>query len=125
MKLILLTTISTFLLTLAACSSASKKDAAGKEPKQEVKNSKVAEVKKEDKKEIKKEDSILANIKCSLKKDQRTLVINKTDKGCKVEYTKNNETKEAASSAFGTSHCESVKDKMVKNLTEAGFSCSK
>ena len=65
------------------------------------------------------------SIQCKLKKDIRTVSVNKTDSGCVVSYTKFDETKEIASAQNDYSHCQAVKDKVVTNLTEGGFSCGK
>lgn len=63
------------------------------------------------------------SIQCKLKKDIRTVSVDKTDSGCVVSYTKFDETKEIASAQNDYSHCQTVKDKVVTNLTEGGFSC--
>ena len=65
------------------------------------------------------------SIQCKLKKDIRTVSVNKTDSGCVVNYTKFGEMKEIASAQNDYSHCQAVKDKVVTNLTEGGFSCDK
>ena len=62
-------------------------------------------------------------IQCKLEKDIRTVSINQTDSGCVVNYTKFGETKKIASGQNGYSHCQAIKDKVVTNLTEGGFSC--
>ena len=65
------------------------------------------------------------SIQCNFKKDIRMISVNKTDSGgCVVNYTKSGETKEIASSQKEGQHCNTVKNKVVTNLTEAGFSCS-
>ena len=63
------------------------------------------------------------SIQCKLKKDIRTVSVNKTDSGCVVNYTKLDETREIASAKNDYSHCQAVKDKVITNLTEGGFSC--
>lgn len=64
------------------------------------------------------------SIQCTLAKDIRTIFVNKTDSGCAVNYTKFDETKEIATGQKEGQHCNTVKDKVVTNLTKAGFSCS-
>ena len=64
------------------------------------------------------------SIQCTLEKDIRTISVNKTDSGCAVNYTKFDETKEIATGQNEGQHCNAVKDKVVTNLTKAGFSCS-
>ena len=75
--------------------------------------------------ENKKEEgsSLISLIKCKREKDERTVLIQKMPSGCTVSYTKFNKKEEVASSRYGMDHCESVKGKIVKNLTVAGFTC--
>lgn len=65
----------------------------------------------------------VSKMECTNKKDVRVLEVVKKDHGCSFDYTKFGKTASAASSAFGTKHCEDAKAKAQGNLEKAGFSC--
>ena len=88
------------------------------------KDQKIAKTMKINKKSKNLSASIMRPTQCKLEKDIRTVSVNKTDSGCVVDYTKFDETKQIASGQNGHSHCQAIKDKVVSNLTEGGFSCS-
>ena len=94
-------------------------------PKSEAKKQKSSKMTKNNSSKSSQRVSIDSDsIQCTLKKDIRTISVNKTNSGCAVNYTKFDETNEIATGQKEGQHCNAVKDKVVTNLTEAGFSCS-
>ncbi len=67
---------------------------------------------------------LLSETTCSRDQDERLLTIFKKGNGCVLNYTKFSRTHEIASSAHGSRHCESVREKTKKNLQDAGFACN-
>lgn len=68
--------------------------------------------------------AVAGTITCKNGSDTRTLSVVAQNSGCEVSYTKFGETTAPASSASGTAHCESVKERIKTNLENAGFQCS-
>lgn len=60
---------------------------------------------------------------CNSGIDSRMIEVEKTDKGCEVFYTKNNEKKSIASAKYDLGYCDSIQDRITSNLTNAGFKC--
>ncbi len=119
----------TFALT--ACSSDAKKTETPKAtevvtaaaPKAVVmKSSPVA--KKADKASVPATASTTASaMNCTSGTDSRSLEINSSGTGCELMYSKNGEAKSIATAVNETTYCAGVSEKIVKNLTAAGFSC--
>ena len=72
-----------------------------------------------------KEDAAASagTVTCSSGGEERKVEVTSKDGGCETIYTKGGKGASVANSANGTHHCESVRDKIVKHLTEAGYSC--
>lgn len=65
------------------------------------------------------------NRECKRDSEVRKLSIEKiSPKGCKLQYEKLGVKSVVASSAVGTSHCESVEKRIRENLTAAGYKCT-
>ncbi len=61
--------------------------------------------------------------KCENNGDKRAITVVPSASGCEVHYTKAGGSNVVASSANGTTHCDTVQSKMVSNLEAAGFKC--
>lgn len=62
---------------------------------------------------------------CKRSEEVRKLSVEKIEpKGCKLHYEKPGSKSIVASSAIGTSHCESVEKRIRENLSAAGFKCT-
>ena len=65
-----------------------------------------------------------AQIACVRDSDERLMeIVEAQPKGCSLYYTKGGERSSIASSTNANTHCESVRDRMKKNLEEAGYKC--
>jgi hypothetical protein len=64
-----------------------------------------------------------AKLSCAQGKDNRTLEVTKTEKGCALEYTKAGTMSKVATSANGTKHCDDAQNKIRAKLEGAGFKC--
>ncbi len=60
---------------------------------------------------------------CTSGADTRSLAISTLGNGCELMYTKNSEAKSIATAVNESAYCAGVSEKVVKNLTAAGFSC--
>ena len=60
---------------------------------------------------------------CKSGSDTRSLEVISKDGGCELAYTKFDQTTTPATSASGTAHCDSVKEKIKGNLENSGFKC--
>ena len=63
-------------------------------------------------------------ITCVRDSDERLMeIVESQPKGCSLYYTKSGERSSIASSSHASSHCESVRDRIKKNLEDAGYKC--
>lgn len=62
-------------------------------------------------------------VTCTNGADTRTLAVSTSGTGCELMYTKNGEAKSIATAVNETGYCAGVSEKVVKNLTAAGFDC--
>lgn len=60
---------------------------------------------------------------CTHGADIRSLALSSSGTGCELTYTKNGDAKSIASAKNESTFCAGVSEKIVKNLTAAGFSC--
>ena len=60
---------------------------------------------------------------CASGADTRNLALSSSGTGCELMYTKNGEAKSVAKAVNETGYCAGVSEKIVTNLTAAGFSC--
>lgn len=116
---------SILALILTSCASDVKKTETTKAPEEKVmpadpKPNAVAQ--KADKSTGASSPSA-SSMTCTSGSVSRGIDLNTTGAGCELMYTKNGEAKSIATAKNGTTYCEGVKDKLVKNLTAAGFSC--
>ena len=63
------------------------------------------------------------SVECTLSGDKRVLSLQKQGEGCKVEYTKNQQTSEIGAQKNGVDFCESLVDRVKSKLTQSGFEC--
>jgi hypothetical protein len=112
-------------LSLGACSSSSKKEMKDAQEKVETKADQAADKAKETAKDAKaKIQNAVAEKKCTLGKDVRTISVKALDAGgCEVIYNKFGEDTSIASGSKGSEHCASVVSKVADNLQNAGFKC--
>ncbi len=116
-KLIFISTVLAFGIT--ACSSGKKKEEAAKAAEQAV--TKEAEAKKAEAKKSQEPPAL----ECVKNKDIRTVQVVKVEpNGCEVQYSKFGNKTTIASSAYGTEHCEKVKEQIKSNLESASFKCT-
>ncbi|MCB0422608.1 MAG: hypothetical protein KDD61_16520 [Bdellovibrionales bacterium] len=126
--------LSAFLFTACGSKGPTKKEADQKsavtkadgEKKDGKKEATGSDKKSADKKEMKTNSSAKSGdlmASCKLEKDERSIQIDPIDKGCTVMYTKFGDKKEVASSKWGMNHCQTVKDRIVQKLSDAGFKC--
>lgn len=117
-------------LTLTACSSDAKKTETPKatEEKVAVTAPKAAVTKSNP--VAKKVDKVAAaaptsanTMTCTSGADSRTLEVSSSGTGCELMYTKNGEAKSVATAVNESAYCTGVSEKIVTNLTAAGFSC--
>lgn len=66
---------------------------------------------------------LLKAMTCMKGSDTRLLEVTTENGGCELKYTKMGETKSVATSVKGTSHCNSVKDRIIGKLQEASYNC--
>ena len=66
---------------------------------------------------------VLKAMTCMKGSDTRLLEVTSENGGCELKYTKMGETKSVANSVKGTSHCNSVKDRIIGKLQEASYNC--
>ena len=87
------------------------------------------DAKKADKKQTKaaaapaKTAATAGSVVCKSGSDTRTIEVVTKDGGCEVAYTKFDQTSTPGTSASGTAHCETVKEKIKTNLENSGFKC--
>lgn len=88
------------------------------------------DAKKADKKQTKaataapaKTAASAGSVVCKSGSDTRTIEVVTKDGGCEVAYTKFDQTSTPGTSASGTAHCETVKEKIKTNLENSGFKC--
>ena len=116
------------LVFIQGCSS-SKKAENMEAPKEapmkakETKSEKKAMDKPMKKVEAEAATNLGDSVNCKIDNDERTIAVAQNGNGCVVQYTKNGETNDVATANNGNSHCKKVQENMVKNLTNAGFSC--
>lgn len=120
--------VATIALAFAlGCSSSKKKtDAAATEAKAaETKVTKTTTTKTKTKTKTTTTESTdwAGTVTCTIKGDKRTIAIENEDGTCKVMYNKMGETKEVATGAKGSNHCETVATRIQNNLGKAGFTC--
>lgn len=67
----------------------------------------------------------VVEIRCTLAKDERIIMLQPDSPGCEVYYTRPGEpeAKIVASAKHGLDHCRSVVERMRTNLTNSGFAC--
>lgn len=114
------------MIFIWACSSKEKKEMApeGTEAKMEETKSDMNDKKMELKKDMKKSEAKMGDgATCSMDGDERTIRIDHSDGNCMVMYKKMGEEKEVANGISSGNHCQSIKDRIMSNLENAGFSC--
>ena len=132
MKSLFFALVLNFVLTLSltACSSAAMKTEAPKAadekaapatPKTVV--TKPVAVSKKAAKAVVAPTSSAGTMTCANGSDSRGIEIQSAGTGCELKYTKNGEAKSIASAKNESAYCAGVSEKLVKNLTAAGFSC--
>lgn len=104
---------------IVSCSSKSK-DAAGTTAATTKQDAKKVDAKA---KKAAATATSAGSLVCKSGSDTRSIDVIQKDGGCELSYTKFNETTTPATSANGTAHCESVKEKIKGNLESAGFTC--
>jgi hypothetical protein len=103
-------------LLVVGCESTPKKKGAA-EQKPTAKQEKAAPAPA-------KVESVQGEIECSHGKDVRKLAIGPAaNGGCEVLYTKQGATSTVATANRGSSHCETVLNKIKNNLVSSGYSC--
>lgn len=104
------------LLGMTACSSKSKTIDDG--ASETVAGSSETTVQKA------KTESKSIKTTCTMNKEKRNIEVRATNSGgCEVYYTRGENEKSVASSGFGTKYCEEVSERIVGNLSKAGFNC--
>jgi hypothetical protein len=123
-KIVFVTGLSLFFLA-TACSSKTKKDAAGAPPAKATTAgtaaTKAAPV--APKKELPPIQQKPNEIKCVSGKDERIISVQSLGQGCQVVYTKHTEISPIANSAKSMDHCDSVAGQVREKLEAAGFKC--
>lgn len=114
LKILSLFVISMFFVS---CSSKQKAATPAAATKQEAKKDAKAAVTKT------AAQAQAGSVVCKSGSDTRTIEVVSKDGGCEVSYTKFDQTTTPATSANGTAHCESVKEKIKGNLENSGFKC--
>lgn len=115
-------------LTLTACSSKKKaNDDGAQETIMEHSDAATkSESKAEEKPVAQKAQTESKSIKtnCVMNKEKRQVEVRATPQGgCELFYTRGDNEKSVASSGFGTKYCEEVSERIVGNLSKAGFNC--
>lgn len=110
-----------FVLILSACASSNTKDTAIETTPQAPEKVEAPVAKETEKPKTAASES---GTKCKMGTDVRTIQIGPSESGvCEVLYTKDGQTNSVASATADKSYCQSVLDKMVANLSNAGFTC--
>lgn len=120
----ILSTSLLFALLLTACATNQQKEETHKPAEPSVASQETQKPEADADHKSHKNSAHDGATQCSKGKDVRTLHVGKKQPaGCELHYTKFNQTETVASSSVGTQHCESVKEKIEKNLKAAGFEC--
>ncbi len=64
-----------------------------------------------------------SEINCESKSDKRKLSIVAEGEGCRLDYTKQGETKSVATQKKGDSHCKETLEKIKSKLEGSGLTC--
>lgn len=114
---------ATILLLISACAEKQVANTPTPPPTEPPKAE--APTKKETTKAVKaKAVTPSGDVTCKSGENVRSIAVVKSESGgCEVQYTKDGATNTAASAQSDSSYCDSVKDKITKNLTDAGFTC--
>lgn len=116
--------ISAFLtVTITACSSDSKKTETPKAADVKASTTTTKAVAPKAEATVASATASAGVITCTQGSDSRSIELKTAGAVCELMYTKNGEAKSIATAKNGTEYCAGVSDKVVKNLSAAGFSC--
>ena len=125
LKIAMLLVVSLFFVS---CSSKQKAATPAATTKQEANTKDAKGAKATAKAAVTKAKDAVKNattgsLVCKSGSDTRSLEVISKDGGCELAYTKFDQTTTPATSASGTAHCDSVKEKIKGNLENSGFKC--
>ncbi len=109
-------------MALVGCASSSKKEMNEESMKVKVEET-TKEVEMKAKSKMKKMKDSAQALTCNSGSDKRMIEVKSEDGGCEVLYTKNGETSSIASAKYDLGYCSKIQDRIVTNLTNAGFKC--